>query len=107
VGERIGVPREQMGTSRPESHALHVEGRPFGVKVTAVVAGGMRTPFLLDRFPDLDASTLQDPANVAATIRFLLTLPEETVIPEVSKGLEKAGRSQENLAGGEELDDGL
>jgi hypothetical protein len=26
---------------------------------------------------------LQDPANVAATIRFLLTLPDETVIPEV------------------------
>ena len=36
------------------SHALHVEARPQNVKVTAVVAGGMRTPFLLDRFPDLD-----------------------------------------------------
>jgi NAD(P)-dependent dehydrogenase (short-subunit alcohol dehydrogenase family) len=65
------------------SHALHVEGRPFGIKVTAVVAGGMRTPFLLDRFPDLDPSTLQDPANVAATVRFVLTQPAETVIPEV------------------------
>jgi NAD(P)-dependent dehydrogenase (short-subunit alcohol dehydrogenase family) len=65
------------------SHALHVEGRPFGIKVTAGVAGGMRTPFLLDRFPDLDASTLQDPANVAATVRFVLTQPAETVIPEV------------------------
>ena len=48
------------------SHALHVEGRPRGVKVTAVIAGGMRTPFLLDRFPDLDPGLLQDPANVAA-----------------------------------------
>lgn len=36
------------------SHALHVEGGEANVKVTAVVAGGMRTPFLLDRFPDLD-----------------------------------------------------
>src|SRR5512133_2149860 len=36
------------------SHALHVEGRPENIKVTAVVAGGMRTPFLLDRFPDID-----------------------------------------------------
>mgnify|MGYP006197910549 FL=1 len=43
----------------------------------------MRTPFLLDRFPDLDPGLLQDPANVAATVRFLLTLPEESVIPEV------------------------
>src|SRR5205085_4678764 len=65
------------------SHALHVEGRPHGIKVTAVVAGGMRTPFLLDRFPDLDPGVLQDPANVAETIRFVLTLPDETVIPEV------------------------
>jgi NAD(P)-dependent dehydrogenase (short-subunit alcohol dehydrogenase family) len=66
------------------SHALHAELRPFRIKVSAVVAGGMRTPFLLDRFPDIDPSVLQDPANVAATVRFLLTLPEETVIPEVT-----------------------
>jgi NAD(P)-dependent dehydrogenase (short-subunit alcohol dehydrogenase family) len=65
------------------SHALHAELRPHRIKVSAVVAGGMRTPFLLERFPDIDPSVLQDPANVAATIRFLLTLPEETVIPEV------------------------
>jgi NAD(P)-dependent dehydrogenase (short-subunit alcohol dehydrogenase family) len=65
------------------SHALHVEGRPLGIKVTALVAGGMRTPFLLDRFPDLDPEVLQDPANVAETIRFVLTQPAETVIPEV------------------------
>ncbi len=65
------------------SHALHVEARPHGVKVTAVVAGGMRTPFLLDRFPDIDQSTLQDPRNVAETVRFVLTMPDETVIPEV------------------------
>ncbi len=65
------------------SHALHVEGRPHGVKVTAIVAGGMRTPFLLDRFPDLDPGVLQDPRNVAATVRFVLSQPAETVIPEM------------------------
>lgn len=65
------------------SHALHVEARPHRIKVTAVVAGGMRTPFLLDRFPDLDPALLQDPANVAETVRFVLTQPPETVIPEV------------------------
>ncbi len=65
------------------SHALHAELRPKGIKVSAVIAGGMRTPFLLDRFPDLDPGVLQDPANVAATIVFLLTQPAETVIPEV------------------------
>jgi NAD(P)-dependent dehydrogenase (short-subunit alcohol dehydrogenase family) len=66
------------------SHALHAELRPHGIKVSAVVAGGMRTPFLLDRFPDLDPGVLQDPANVAATVRFLLMQPAETVIPEVT-----------------------
>lgn len=65
------------------SHALHVEARPHNIKVTALVAGGMRTPFLLERFPDIDVSTLQDPKNVAQTIRFLLSSPTETVIPEM------------------------
>jgi len=65
------------------SHALHVEARPFGVKVSAVVAGGIRTPLLFDRFPDLDPGLLQDPRNVAETVRFVLTQPDETVIPEV------------------------
>lgn len=65
------------------SHALHVEARPHRVKVTAVVAGGMQTPFILDRFPDTPLEKLQDPKNVADTIRYVLTQPEETVIPEV------------------------
>jgi NAD(P)-dependent dehydrogenase (short-subunit alcohol dehydrogenase family) len=65
------------------SHALHVEARPHQVKVLAVVSGGMRTPFLLDRFPDLDPGVLQDPRNVADTIRCLLQLPAETVVPEI------------------------
>jgi NADP-dependent 3-hydroxy acid dehydrogenase YdfG len=65
------------------SHALHVEARPHNIKVTAVIAGGMRTPFLLDRFPDLDPGLLQDPKNVAETVRYILSLPEETVIPEI------------------------
>lgn len=65
------------------SHALHAELRPYGIKVTAVIAGGMRTPFLLDRFPDIDPDTLQDPASVANAVRFVLTQPPGTVIPEV------------------------
>ncbi|MGE3961556.1 MAG: SDR family oxidoreductase [Dehalococcoidia bacterium] len=66
------------------SHALHVEAREYGVKVTAIVAGGMRTPFLFDRFPDLDPGLLQDPACVAETILFALCQPQDTVIPELT-----------------------
>lgn len=65
------------------SHALHVEGREHGIKVTAVVSGGMRTPFLLERFPDIDLSKLQDARHVAETVGFVLTRPAETVIPEI------------------------
>jgi NAD(P)-dependent dehydrogenase (short-subunit alcohol dehydrogenase family) len=65
------------------SYALHAELRPHGVRVCAVVAGGMRTPFLLERFPDLDPSKLQDPANVAETIKHVLTQPPGTAIAEV------------------------
>lgn len=65
------------------SRALHVEGRPYNIKVTGLVSGGMRTPFLLDRFPDIDTSTLQDPANVARSVLFVLDQPEDCVIPEL------------------------
>lgn len=65
------------------SHALHVEARPFKIKVTAVVAGGMQTPFILERFPDVDPDLLQDPKNVADTIKYVLCQPEGSVIPEV------------------------
>ncbi len=65
------------------SHALHVEARPHKVKVTAVIAGGMQTPFILDRFPDTPLENLQDPKNVAETVRFVLLQPDTTVIPEI------------------------
>lgn len=66
------------------SHALHAELRPHGIKVTAVIAGGMRTPFLLERFPDIDPGCLQDPANVAQAVLSVLLLPPESVIAEIS-----------------------
>ncbi|WP_037576091.1 SDR family oxidoreductase [Sporocytophaga myxococcoides] len=65
------------------SHALHVEARKDNLKVTAVVAGGMQTPFILERFPDVDPNLLQDPKNVAFTVRHVLMQPEGSVIPEV------------------------
>lgn len=65
------------------SHALHVEGRAAGVGVTALIAGGMRTPFIMERFPETDPGLLQEPRNVAESIRFVLTQPPGTVIPEL------------------------
>ena len=65
------------------SHALHVEAREAGVGVTALIAGGMRTPFIMDRFPDTDPGLLQEPRNVAEAVRFVLQQPAGTVIPEL------------------------
>lgn len=65
------------------SHAMHAELRTHGIKVSAVLPGGMKTPFLLDRFPDIDPNVLQDPINVAQAVKWVLTMPAETVIPEV------------------------
>jgi NAD(P)-dependent dehydrogenase (short-subunit alcohol dehydrogenase family) len=66
------------------SHALHAELRAHRVRVTAVIAGGMRTPFLLERFPDLDPQKLQEPAHVARAVRFALTQPRESVVAEIT-----------------------
>lgn len=65
------------------SHAMHAEARKDNIKVTALVAGGMQTPFILERFPEVDPEVLQDPKNVAETIKFLLCQPAASVIPEV------------------------
>ncbi|MFL5728043.1 MAG: SDR family oxidoreductase [Cytophagaceae bacterium] len=65
------------------SHALHVEARKNNIKVTALVAGGMQTPFILERFPDVDPGLLQDPKNVADTVKYILSQPDATVIPEI------------------------
>jgi len=65
------------------TQALFTEARRHNIKVTAVIAGGMKTPFLLDRFPDIDQTKLQDPENVAGNIKYLLQGPAETAVPEI------------------------
>ncbi len=65
------------------SRALHAELRASGIRVTSVLAGGMRTPFLLDRFPGIDTSKLQDPENVAEAVAFVLSMPRESVVAEI------------------------
>lgn len=65
------------------SHAMHAELRDVGVRVMCVIVGGMRTPFLTERFEGLDMTRLQDPANVARAVTFALTMPPESAVPEL------------------------
>jgi len=65
------------------SQALYAELRSQGIRVSSVIVGGMKTPFLLERFKDIDQTKLQDPANVAEAVRFVLTMPRESIVPEI------------------------
>ncbi|MGI5835084.1 MAG: SDR family oxidoreductase [Chloroflexota bacterium] len=65
------------------TRALGVEGRPYGIKTTTLVPGGMRTHFFDKLDPPPDISKLQDPINVARSILFVLEQPEECAVQEV------------------------
>jgi NAD(P)-dependent dehydrogenase (short-subunit alcohol dehydrogenase family) len=69
------------------SRGLGVEGRPFGIRVTTIIPGGMRTHFF-DRFADQgipmpEMEKLQDPANVARAIIFAAQTPPESAVQEL------------------------
>jgi NAD(P)-dependent dehydrogenase (short-subunit alcohol dehydrogenase family) len=69
------------------SRALGVEGRPYDIRVTTVIPGGMKTHFF-DRFaaqgiPMPDQENLQDPANVAQVIVFATKVPGDSALQEV------------------------
>ena len=65
------------------TRALGVEGRPHGIKATALVPGGMRTHFFDKLDPPPDVGNLQDPANVARVILFVLSQPADCAVQEV------------------------
>ncbi|MEV4193383.1 2-hydroxycyclohexanecarboxyl-CoA dehydrogenase, partial [Streptomyces toxytricini] len=55
----------------------------LGIGVTGVIAGGMETAFIMDRFPDADVSMLQSPDIVADTVMYALSVPGGSAVPEV------------------------
>jgi NAD(P)-dependent dehydrogenase (short-subunit alcohol dehydrogenase family) len=65
------------------TQALHAEGREHGIKVMAVVAGGMRTNFFRTLDPPPPPENLQPPENVANCILFMVCQPAESVIQEL------------------------
>lgn len=60
-----------------------IREKKSNVSVTTVIPGGMKTAHVVERFPDMDFSWLQDPMSVAETVRFTLLQPEKSVIPEI------------------------
>lgn len=65
------------------TRALGVEGRPFSIRTSLIVPGGMRTPFFDRLEVPPDPNNLQPPENVAKTIVHIVSMPIETAIQEV------------------------
>ncbi len=70
---------------RAFTHTLFQEAQRdcIGIGVTGIIAGGMETRFILERFPDADTSKLQDPAIVADTVMYALSVPPGSVVGEL------------------------
>ncbi|MGW5347685.1 SDR family NAD(P)-dependent oxidoreductase [Streptomyces sp. HUAS TT3] len=70
---------------RAFTHTLFKEAQRdcTGIGVTGVIAGGMETPFITDRFPDADVSLLQSPEIVADTVLYALSVPPGSVVGEL------------------------
>lgn len=70
---------------RAFTHTLFKEAQRDcpGIGVTGIIAGGMETPFVTERFPDADTSLLQSPDIVADTVLYALSVPPGSVVSEL------------------------
>jgi len=65
------------------TQVLHAEGRRHGVRVMAIVPGGMRTNFFKALDPPPPPENLQPPETVARSILFMISQPLDSVIHEL------------------------
>ena len=63
--------------------SLAIEAQADGIRVSAVLPGGVDTEMIGDARPDLDRSQLLQPVDIARTVLFLLTLSEQAAIDEI------------------------
>jgi 3-oxoacyl-[acyl-carrier protein] reductase len=63
--------------------SLAVEAQPHGIRVSAVLPGGVDTGLVGDARPDLDRSVLMRPGDIAQTVMFLLSLSDQAAIDEI------------------------
>jgi 3-oxoacyl-[acyl-carrier protein] reductase len=63
--------------------SLANEVQEHGIRVSAVLPGGVDTDMIGDARPDLDRSQLLQPEDIARTVLFLLTLPPHAAIDEI------------------------
>lgn len=65
------------------SNHLYNAGKRYEIRVTALIAGGVKVPFIEQNFPGLDEFATQDAQNLTEAVIFILTMPTESIVPEV------------------------
>lgn len=63
--------------------SLAVEAQPQGIRVSAVLPGGVDTDLVRRARPDLDPSILLRPEDVAQTVLYLLSLSERAAVDQI------------------------
>jgi 3-oxoacyl-[acyl-carrier protein] reductase len=63
--------------------SLAVEAQPHGIRVSAILPGGVDTGLVGDARPDLDRSILMRPEDIAQAVMFLLSLSEKAAVDEI------------------------
>lgn len=63
--------------------SLAIEAQPHGIRVSAILPGGVDTDLVGNARPDLDRSMLMRPEDIAQTVLFLLSLSEQAAIDEI------------------------
>jgi 3-oxoacyl-[acyl-carrier protein] reductase len=63
--------------------SLAAETQSKGIRVSAILPGGVHTRLIADARPDLDPKILLQPEDIAHTVLFLLSLPERAAIDQI------------------------
>lgn len=63
--------------------ALAVEAQPYGIRVSAILPGGVDTAMVRQARPDLDPAELLHPDDVAQAVDYLLSLSDRACVDQI------------------------
>ena len=63
--------------------SLACEARDHGIRVSAILPGGVDTDLIRSARPDLDTSVLMKPRDIAQTVMYLLSLSDDAAVDQV------------------------
>ena len=63
--------------------SLAVEAQEHGIRVSAILPGGVDTEMVAKARPDLDPKILLEPEDIAHTVLFLLSLSDRAAIDQI------------------------